>query len=510
MQTLKLRTVINLPAIKQEFIRNVAVSTAAVKANEDVPAVKSWKDIPGPSSLPVIGQLLHFIPGGQFHNVNGVELTDLLNKTYGPIVRFDPIVGRPALIFLFDAESSSQIFRGENWLPIRPGFKSLEYYRKHHNKTKEQLELPTGLITDHGDLWKNFRSAVNPVMLQPKTIKLYTTAIDEVAQDMITRMKTLRNENGMLNAKFDDEMNLWALESIAIVALGCRLNCLDPNLPKDSPAMKLIQCVHDIFIAADKLDFKPSVWRFISTPTFKKAMKLYEDQENIAKYFVRQGVEQLKKNPTKSDEQKGVLEKLLEINEEYAYIMASDMLFAGVDTASNTMTATLYLLAKNPEKQEKLREEVLSKKDKKPYLRACIKESFRVMPIVSGNIRLTTKEYNLLGYHIPKDIHIAFGHQHMSLMETYYPRAKEFIPERWLAEKTDPLYHGNTHPFAYAPFGFGVRSCIGRRIAELEIETFLTRVIENFKVEWVGPPPRVHQTSLNYIKGPFNFIFKDV
>lgn len=68
------------------------------------------------------------------------------------------------------------------------------------------------------------------------------------------------------------------------------------------------------------------------------------------------------------------------------------------------MTATLYLLAKNPEKQEKLRDEVLSKKDKRPYLRACIKESFRVMPIVSGNIRLTTKEYNILGYQIPKNV----------------------------------------------------------------------------------------------------------
>lgn len=43
---------------------------------------------------------------------------------------------------------------------------------------------------------------------------------------------------------------------------------------------------------------------------------------------------ELKKNKGKSDDEKGILEKLLEINEEYAYIMASDMLFAGVDTVS--------------------------------------------------------------------------------------------------------------------------------------------------------------------------------
>lgn len=68
------------------------------------------------------------------------------------------------------------------------------------------------------------------------------------------------------------------------------------------------------------------------------------------------------------------------------------------------MIATLYLLAINPEKQEKLREEVMAQQGKKPYMRACIKESMRLMPIVSGNIRLTTKEYNILGYRIPKNV----------------------------------------------------------------------------------------------------------
>lgn len=91
-------------------------------------------------------------------------------------------------------------------------------------------------------------------------------------------MKMLRNDNNMLNGNFDFEMNLWALESIGVVALGGRLKCFDPNLPEGSPARKLIQMVHDIFIASDKLDFKPSIWRYISTPTFKRAMKVYEDQ----------------------------------------------------------------------------------------------------------------------------------------------------------------------------------------------------------------------------------------
>lgn len=510
MQLSKFLKVLNIAVDKHVLIRNIAVSSAAVKVNDEIPALKSWKEIPGPSSLPIIGPLLHFAPGGMLYKFNMLDHIPMLHETYGPIVKLDSIIGRPPLIFLFEAESAAQVLRGENWMPVRPGFLSLEYYRKQHRKTLEQSALTTGLLTEHGEQWKEFRSTVNPVMLQPKTIKLYSTAIDDVAQDMITRMKCLRNEENMIKSEFDVEMNLWALESIGVVALGCRLNCLDQNLTVDSPARKLIQCVHDIFVTVSELELKPTLWKIFPTPTFKKAMNLFKELDDIAKHFVKQGEEQIKNNPNKPEDQKGVLEKLLEINEEYAHIMAIDMLFAGVDTTANTMTATLYLLAKNADKQEKLREEVLSNSEKRPYLRACIKESIRVMPVAAGNTRLTTKEYNILGYRIPKDMNIIFAHQHMSLLEQYYPRPKEFIPERWLADKTDPLFHGNAHPFANGPFGFGVRSCIGRRIAELEIETFLARIIENFEVEWVGPPPFVSQSSLNYVKGPFNFVFKDI
>lgn len=46
----------------------------------------------------------------------------------------------------------------------------------------------------------------------------------------------------------------------------------------------------------------------------------------------------------------------------------------------------------------------------------------------------------------------------------------EFQPHRWL--KKDQAHH----PYASVPFGVGKRSCIGRRIAELELYLALARV----------------------------------
>lgn len=59
----------------------------------------------------------------------------------------------------------------------------------------------------------------------------------------------------------------------------------------------------------------------------------------------------------------------------------------------------------------------------------------------------------------------------------YFPKTEAFIPERWI--KGDPLYeetkmNGN-NPFVFQPFGFGPRSCIGRRFAEMEILVMLSR-----------------------------------
>ncbi|GBP65037.1 Cytochrome P450 CYP12A2 [Eumeta japonica] len=521
-------------------------SNAVSNATNDAASLKSWKRIPGPRTLPILGCALQFLPGGPLHKLTGYNFSEYLFNNYGSIVRVEGLFGTPPFILLFDPEDMAQVLRSENWTPERPGFDSLEYFRKKYRNSDP--EKSTGLLTEHGDKWKSFRSAVNPVMLQPKIIKLYNTSLDEVAMDMIESsrvgcvrplslfysdesadevekrslvprsrsharlrrnatmshafsMRSLRNNQNMISEPFDVEMNKWALESIGVVALGGRIGCLRTDLPPDSPARRLIQCVHDIFRIADELDFKPSLWRFITTSNFKRAMKVYQEQIDLSKHFIQQARKQIDEKKITGTEEKGVLEKLLEVDETTAVIMATDTLFAGVDTAANTIIATLYLLAINPDKQAKLREEILSKDERRPYLKACIKESMRLLPIVSGNLRRATKDYNIKGYLIPKGLNVVMNHEFISKQESQYDRPKEYIPERWI-HKSEESVNSRAHPMATSPFGFGTRSCIGRRIAELEMETFLARIIEHFHVEWFGPPLKQETRSITYMGSP--------
>lgn len=150
------------------------------------------------------------------------------------------------------------------------------------------------------------------------------------------------------------------------------------------------------------------------------------------------------------------------------------------------MLTLLYLLAKNPEKQQILRKEIMEKLPSKdsqltaasmknlPYLRACIKESQRLEPVLVGTLRKMTNNIVLGGYQIPKQLYVVMCNNNMSNDEKNFKRCREFIPERFL--KADPSVElKGRQPFAFLPFGFGPRICIGKRLAELEMEILMAK-----------------------------------
>lgn len=132
-----------------------------------------------------------------------------------------------------------------------------------------------------------------------------------------------------------------------------------------------------------------------------------------------------------------------------------------------------------------------------PYLRSVIKESFRLYPVVNGNGRTLMQDVNLSGYLVPKGTHIAMLPVLVSRNEKQYPEPNKFLPERWLREKTSCPHTKTAHPFAFLPFGFGARSCIGRRLAELEMESLLANIIRNFKLEWHYSDLKVNSLFIN-------------
>jgi cytochrome P450 family 12 len=146
-----------------------------------------------------------------------------------------------------------------------------------------------------------------------------------------------------------------------------------------------------------------------------------------------------------------------------------------VDTTSSAAIGILYCLAKNQEKQDKLRAELLQilpnkddeltpvKMQNMPYLRAVIKEGIRLYPPTAGTMRSAGEDLVLSGYQVPKGTDIVLNLMMANTDESLFPCAHMFIPERWLKDKESkcPNALSPVNPFAYLPFGFGPRMCIG-------------------------------------------------
>lgn len=148
-----------------------------------------------------------------------------MRNDFGDIVRIPGLLGRADTLITFNPVIFEKVFRTEGTYPRRRGLETFIYYRK---KVRPEVFGDTGgLLSEHGEKWLDVRSKVNPVMLQPKIVKMYVEKVDQVAKEFLNKVKTFRNTSTMeMPSNFGHELNCWALESIGVIALDERLGIL--------------------------------------------------------------------------------------------------------------------------------------------------------------------------------------------------------------------------------------------------------------------------------------------
>ena len=166
-------------------------------------------------------------------------------------------------------------------------------------------------------------------------------------------------------------------------------------------------------------------------------------------------------------------------------------MFEGHDTTTSGMCWTLYLLAKHPEHQERVREEVrevlagrewLEYEDLKElkYTHWCIKEGLRLYPPVHTIFRQTTKDIELDGHVVPAGVLLFVAIlQSQSNPETW-PNPERFDPLRF-----HPSNCEDRNPFAYIPFSAGHRNCIGQNFATNEEKVVVASILHRFQLSLV-------------------------
>lgn len=165
-------------------------------------------------------------------------------------------------------------------------------------------------------------------------------------------------------------------------------------------------------------------------------------------------------------------------------------LIAGYEIITNTLSFVTYLLATNPDCQEKLLREVddFSKKHPSPehcslqqglpYLDMVLSETLRMYPPAFRFTREAARDCEVLGQRIPAGtvLEVAVGALHHD--PKHWPHPETFDPERFTAEA-----QRLQQPFTYLPFGAGPRSCLGVQLGLLEIKLTLLHILRKFRFE---------------------------
>jgi cytochrome P450 len=166
-------------------------------------------------------------------------------------------------------------------------------------------------------------------------------------------------------------------------------------------------------------------------------------------------------------------------------------LAAGHETTAKALTWTLYLLARAPVWQERLRAEVeevagsgavgAAHLDRLVLTRAVLEEAMRLYPPAPVMTRHAAADVDLGGVAVPADalviIPVFAVHRHKKLWDD----PDRFDPGRFLPERRARLARTQ-----FMPFGFGARTCIGNSFAMMEGPAILATLVRGARFEWDG------------------------
>ncbi|XP_069588839.1 sterol 26-hydroxylase, mitochondrial-like [Ranitomeya imitator] len=441
--------------------------------------MKTFDDLPGPSLLT---NLYFFFIRGYLLRTHELQL--IYKKRYGPWWKSQ--IGHFKMVNIADPAILEIMVRQEGKYPIR---NEIDLWRLH----REIRNVSYGPFSEHGEKWHALRTILNKKMLKPIEAKSYAGSINEVVSDFMVRLQELRRQSptGDTVSDVNNELYRFAFEGVSYIVFETRIGCLQKEIPPETQGF--IDSVCQMFKNLVFVSYMPD-WTRRVFPYWNLYMEGWDNIFNFSKKLVDKKMSEIHQRLERGEEEQGeYLTYLLssgKLSMEEVYGSVAELLLAGVDTTSNTLCWSLYHLAQDLELQQLLYDEVTKAApmdriptaddiNHMPLLRAVIKETLRLYPVIPTNARVVHEhEVVIKDYKFPKNTLFVLSHYSISRDEANFKDAEKFYPQRWLRD--GGMAH---HPFSSIPFGYGLRACLGKRIAELEMHLALSRIIRMFQIK---------------------------
>jgi cytochrome P450 len=329
--------------------------------------------------------------------------------------------------------------------------------------------LGHGLVTSDGDYWRRQRKLMQPAF-HSRRIEAYADTMVQKTLDM------MQNWQNKATLALSEEMTRLTLSIVA-------KTILDTDVADEA---ELIAQTVTVF---QKLAFGVDIFPlWFPTPTHLQQRLVEKRMNKIVHHLIE---ERRKDLADRGD----LLSMLLLASDEDGQGMSDTQIrdevvtlfLAGHETTATALTWIWYLLAKHPEIEQQLHEQLdnvlqgqppkLADLKQLPLTEQIVKEAMRLYPPIWNMSRQAIADVEIAGYRIPKGSEVTIVSYVMHHDPRWWDEAECFMPQRFSPEKEKQI-----PKMTYLPFSTGPRVCLGNHFAMMEAQLILATMAGRYQL----------------------------
>ncbi|XP_054617784.1 cytochrome P450 2K4-like isoform X1 [Dunckerocampus dactyliophorus] len=440
---------------------------------------------PGPRPLPLLGNLLQLDLKRPYNTL--VELS----KKYGPV--FTVYLGSKKVVVLAGYQTVKEaLVNHANEFGDRDTLRIVTEYNKGH-----------GVLWSNGDSWKDMRHFA---LTNLRDFGMGKKACeDKIIEESQHLMEVIRKING---ESFDttQPINYAVSNIISSIVYGSRFEYDDPEFT----------AMVDEMNRKIQLAGSPSAQVFNMFPWLGKMLPQNKEFFRLTDNCSRKNLEVFRRlkeslNPLmcrglvdaffvrkQQLEESGITKS--HFHDENLMWTVQNLFAAGTETTATTLRWALLLMAKYPNIQEQVREELsrvigdrqVQVEDRRnlPFTDAVIHETQRVANIVPMALpHRTSQDVTFKGHFIKKGTTVYVLLMSVLHDEDEWEKPHSFHPAHFLDKDGNFVKRD-----AFMPFSAGRRICLGESLACMELFIFFVTLLQHFRFI---PPPGVSEDQLD-------------
>ncbi|XP_061340236.1 cytochrome P450 94C1-like, partial [Gastrolobium bilobum] len=354
--------------------------------------------------------------------------------------------------------------------------------------------LGRGIFNVDGELW-SFQKKMASLELNKQSIRSFAFEIVkfEIQHRLVPLLLSKQDDDDALDLQ--DVFKRFTFDTICRFSFGLDPMCLELSLPISDFALSFDLASQ---LSAERATtVSPLIWkikRLLNLGSEKRLQEALTMINILAKEVIRQ------RRKMGCSTHKDLLSRFMSTVNDDIYLkdIIISFLLAGRDTVASTLTSFLWLLAKHPKVESLIRleaEKIIGPDNKKlasfeelqqlHYLQAATYESMRLYPPIQFDSKFCLEDDVLPdGTSVKSGTRVTYHPYAMGRLEEIWgPDCLEFKPERWLK---DGVFYPQS-PFKYPVFQAGLRVCLGKEMALLELKSVALLLLRRFHVQLVAP-----------------------